>query len=210
MSVMALDFAEPFFSMKYVADEAAYAVSARSIVLNLSPKDILIRGLPLGFFQSAVVVNTAIEALERCFVIEDYDRHADLQELFEAIKRRWTLAYDATGEERHKGVQLWRSPKISLGNVRVNMCLAGSVPLNVGLHQTHWGGPPIKEVHTQIVGFGKMQQCAEPDIKTLYREELMAPGCSHAPMFDENCLYPWHQYETITPGVFMATEMQTQ
>jgi hypothetical protein len=36
----------------------------------------------------------------------------------------------------------------------------------------------------------------------------MAPGCTHTPMFDENCIYPWHQYETITPAIFMATEMQ--
>jgi hypothetical protein len=26
-------------------------------------------------------------------------------------------------------------------------------------------------------------------------------------MYDEQGNYPWHQYETITPGIFMAIEM---
>jgi hypothetical protein len=36
----------------------------------------------------------------------------------------------------------------------------------------------------------------------------MAPGVAHPPVYDENIEYPWHQYETTTPGIFMATEMQ--
>lgn len=208
MSVRTLDFVEPFFPVKYVLNEKGNAVGEKSIVFNLSQKDIWIKNLPLGYFKSTVVTNVTITDIDRCLIIEDYERNTDHQALFEGVKKKWTLAYDATKEERHKGVQLWRSPKISLGNVQINMCYAGSVPLKVGLHQTHWGGPPIKEVHTQIVGFGKMQQCFEQDINTLYREELMAPGCSHVPMYDENFLYPWHQYETVTPGIFMATEMQ--
>jgi hypothetical protein len=208
MSVQTLDFVEPFFPVKYVLNEKGYAVGEKSIVFNLSQKDIWIKNLPLGYFKSTVVTNVIITNIDRCLIIEDYERNTDHQALFEEVKKKWTLAYDATKEERHKGVQLWRSSKISLGNVQVNMCYAGSVPLKVGLHQTHWGGPPIKEVHLQIVGFGKMQQCSEQDINTLYREELMAPGCSHLPMYDENFLYPWHQYETVTPGIFMATEAQ--
>ena len=67
--------------------------------------------------------------------------------------------------------------------------------------------PGFKEVHTQIAGFGKMQQCRERDINTLYLEEPMAPGTTHRPMYDEDGNYPWHQFETITPSVFMAVEM---
>jgi len=65
----------------------------------------------------------------------------------------------------------------------------------------------LKEVHIQIVGFGKMQQCLERDIDTLYLEEPLAPGATHRPMYDKQGNYPWHQYETITPGIFMAIEM---
>jgi len=208
MSIRALDFVEPFFSVNYLLNEKEYTVGKKSIVFNLSQKDIWIKCQPLGYFKSTVVTNVTITDIDRCFIIEDYERNTDHQMLFEEIKKEWTLVYDATKLDRHKGVRLWRSPKVRLGNIEVNMCYADSIPLNVGLHQTHWGGPPFKEVHTQIVGFGKMQQYSEQDINTLFREDLMAPGCTHVPMFDENCIYPWHQYETITPAIFMATEMQ--
>ncbi len=67
--------------------------------------------------------------------------------------------------------------------------------------------PGFREVHTQIVGFGKMQQCRERDVDTLYLEEPMAPGTTHRPMYDDQGNYPWHQFETITPSIFMAVEM---
>lgn len=208
MSVRALDFVEPFFSVNYLLNEKEYKVGKKSIVFNLSQNNIWIKCQPLGYFRSTVLTNVTITDIDRCLIIEDYERNTYHQALFEEIKKKWTLVYDATKLDRHKGVRLWRSPKIRLGNTEVNMCYADSIPLNVGLHQTHWGGAPFKEVHTQILGFGKMQQCSEQDINTLFREDLVAPGCTHAPMFDENCIYPWHQYETITPGIFMATEMQ--
>ena len=58
--------------------------------------------------------------------------------------------------------------------------------------------PGFREIHTQVVGFGKMQQCREKDINTLYLEESMAPGTTHRPMYDAEGNYRWHQYETIT------------
>jgi hypothetical protein len=208
MSTRKLEYAEPFFSVTYVLDEAEYPVGPKSIVLNLSKQDLLIKHEALGCFQSTVLSDVSIRDARRCLVIEDYERNADHQELFARIKKKWTLVYEATKLDRHKGVQLWRSPKERLGNTEVNMCYAEGHPLNVGLHRTHWGDRPFKEVHTQILGFGKMQQCSEQDASTLFREDLMAPGCTHAPMYDENCVYPWHQYETITKAIFQANEMQ--
>ena len=210
MSIDNLDFAEPFFPVKYIREEPGYTVTAKCILLNLSQAPVLIHGRALDFFRSAVVANTAIQQLMRCLIIENFLDYADTEALYVRVKKQWTLAYDATREERHKGVMLWRSPKVQIEDVAVNMCYAGSVPLNVGLHREHWGGPPIKEVHTQIVGFGIMQQYREMDLGTLYREEYMGPGCSHVPMYNENVEYPWHQYETVTPSIFMATEMQAQ
>jgi len=66
---------------------------------------------------------------------------------------------------------------------------------------------PIKEVHVQIVGVGRMQQYYEKDLTTLYREDYMAPGSAHPPMYDGKMEYPWHQYETTTKGIFMAVEL---
>jgi len=208
MSITALDFASPFFPVSYLQGDEQHTVREKSIVFNMSEEDLCINSRPLGFFRSTVAVNTVIKHPACALIIEKFDAYPDQKALFEQVKSTWVLAYEATREERHKGVALWRSPKIKLGHIAVNMCLAGSVPLNVGLHREHWGGPPIKEVHVQIVGLGRMQQYYENDLKTLYREDPMAPGVAHPPMYDENIEYPWHQYETITPGIFMAAEMQ--
>ncbi|MDM8540387.1 hypothetical protein QUF90_04800 [Desulfococcaceae bacterium HSG9] len=35
-----------------------------------------------------------------------------------------------------------------------------------------------------------------------------APGATHLTMYDELGNYPRHQYETITPAIFMPIEMQ--
>jgi hypothetical protein len=210
MSIEALDYASPFFPVSYVQGEEEYAVREKSIVFNLSDEELFINGRPVGFFRATVAVNTVVRHLTRALIIEKFSAYPDDEALFAQVKKSWTLAYDATHEERHKGVALWRSPKTKLGNVAVNMCLAGSVPLNVGLHREHWGGPPIKEVHVQIVGVGRMQQYYENDLRTLYREDPMAPGAAHPPMYDENIAYPWHQLETTTQGIFMAVELTPQ
>lgn len=205
MSITVLDFAEPFFPVDYLVDEQRYYVSDKCIVFNLSETPILINGRKLSFFQSTVAVNTEIQECKRVLVIKKFDLY-DTEELFDRVRNIWPRAYDVTGAERHKGIKLWRSPKIQIGNVAINMCYAGSVPLNVGLHREHWGGPPIKEVHVQIVGTGRMQQFTENDISTLYREDPIAPGGAHPPMYDDNIEYPWHQYETNTESIFMAVE----
>lgn len=208
MSVTKLEYAEPFFGVDYVVDEAEYRVDGARIVLNASEAPLLARDRPLGFFRSAVMVDTDIRDVSRCFVISRFDAYDDEDALFDAIRARWTLVFEATGLERHRGVQLWRSPKEKLGDIEANMCYAAAVPLNVGLHRTHWGERPFKEVHTQIVGYGSMRRYAEQDLATLYREDPMAPGATHEPMYDEACVYPWHQYETRTRAVFQATELQ--
>jgi hypothetical protein len=209
MSVAALDFAEPFFTVKLVTEATEHAIGEKTIVLNLAERPLEIRDQMLACLQSVVVMNTPIRAVERAVLIERFASYPDEAALFDEVKKTWPLAYDVRKEDRLKGVSHYMSPKASVGNIRLSMYHSGSVPLNVGLHKDHpfCDVPGFKEVHTQIVGFGKMQQCREKDTATLYLEEPLAPGATHKPMYDEAGNYPWHQYETITPGILMAVEM---
>jgi hypothetical protein len=209
MSIEALSFAEPFFTVKYIVEEESYRVEERCILINLSEQPITIENQKLGFLQSVVVTTIAVKEVKQGLIVERFADYEDEPSLYEEVKKLWPLAYDIRKEERLKGVSHYLSPKAVLGNVRLSMYHSGSVPLNVGLHKehVHCGDVLLKEVHTQIVGYGKMQQCLEKDIDTLYLEEPMAPGVTHKPMYDENGDYPWHQYETITPAIFMAIEV---
>ena len=209
MSIENLEFAEPFFTVKHVSGEDSYPAQSRTIVLNLGEGPIRIQNQSLGHLQSVVVAHTHIRDIHRAVLIERFADHEDEDALFAEVKRRWPSAYEVRQEERLRGVSHYMSPKVWVGNYGFTMYHSGSVPLNVGLHKEHpfCDVPGFREVHTQIVGFGKMQQCLEKDVGTLYLEEPMAPGTTHRPMYDAEGNFPWHQFETITPSIFLAVEM---
>ena len=209
MPINTLDIAEPFFSIRIIADEPSYEVSGKVILLNLSDTPIRIREQSLASLQSVVVADVNVQDVSHAVVIERFSDYADEDALFAEVKATWPSAFDVRQEERLRGISHYMSPKIWVGQYGFTVYHSGSVPLNVGLHQEHafCPVPGFREVHTQIVGFGKMQQCRERDVNTLYLEEPMAPGTTHRPMYDSEGNYPWHQFETITPSIFMAVEM---
>ena len=209
MSIRQLDFAEPFFQVSLLEDEDSFRLAGKAIVLNLSDQPVRIEQQTLGHLQSAIFADVALVNLRRAVLVQGFDRFACDEELFAQIKTVWPSAFEVRGEERLRGISHYMSKKVWVGQLGLTMYHSGSVPLNVGLHKDHafCPVPGFKEVHTQIAGFGKMQQCRERDINTLYLEEPMAPGTTHRPMYDEQGNYPWHQFETITPSVFMAVEM---
>lgn len=209
MPVEKLNIAEPFFGLRLVTDEDRVDITERAIVLNLGSNPVLVEDQKLGSLQSAIFQKTTLCNVERIAVIERFDAHDDVAEFLSQIRKSWPTAYEVRGEERLRGVEHYMSPKIWVGQFGFTVYHSASIPLNVGLHKEHpfCPVPGFREVHTQIVGVGKMQQCREKDISTLYLEEVMAPGHTHRPMFDDEGNYPWHQFETITPSVFMAVEM---
>lgn len=209
MPTRILDFAEPFFTVSMVTSETTVSVSGKAILLNLAEKPVRIFDQVLEHLQSAVVADVDIRDVDKAILIERFDDYPDTDALFDQVKRTWPSAYDVRQEERLRGVSHYMSPKVWIGRIGLTMYHSGSVPLNVGLHKDHpfCPVPGFREVHTQVVGFGKMQQCREKDPSTLYLEEPMAPGTTHRPMYDAEGNYPWHQFETITPSIFMAVEM---
>ncbi len=209
MPVESLEIAEPFFSVRLIADEPDYRVRGKVILLNLSESPIRILRQTLGPLQSVVVADVDLHDVDYAVLIERFADYPDEEALFAEVKKSWPSAFEVRREERLRGVSHFMSPKVWIGRFGFTMYHSGSVPLHVGLHRNHafCPLPGFREVHTQIVGFGKMQQCREKDVSTLYLEELMAPGTTHRPMYDEAGNYPWHQFETITPSIFMAVEM---
>lgn len=209
MPVTNLDIAEPFFTIRVLKDEDRYTIDGKTILLNLSETPVEIREQGLTSLQSVIVTDTEIRNMKHAVLVERFTDHTNDDALMAQIRETWPSAFDVRQEERLRGVSHYMSPKVYVGQVGFTVYHSGSVPLNVGLHKDHafCPVPGFREVHTQIIGFGKMQQCREKDISTLYLEEPMAPGTTHRPMYDDEGNYPWHQFETITPSVFMAVEM---
>lgn len=208
MSARTLDIGEPFFTLKIVEDEPAHRIAGKTIALNLGDGPIAIREQRLAPLQSAILRDTMMEGVARAVLIEGFADRDD-EALMARIRETWPSAFEVRGEERLRGVEHYMSPKAWTGRFGFTLYHSASVPLNVGLHRDHpfCPVPGFREVHTQIAGFGKMQQCRECDADTLYLEEQMAPGVTHRPMYDAEGNYPWHRYETITPSVFLAVEI---
>ena len=209
MSVLTLSIGEPFFAIRIVKDAGDYAITGKSIVLNLAQTPIRVREQQIGELQSVVLVATEMHDVHHAVVVERFADYPDEQALLAEIRQVWPTAFEVRGEERLRGIEHYMSPKVWIDQIGFTLYHSASVPLNVGLHREHafCPAPGFKEVHTQIVGFGKMQQCRARDVSTLYLEEPMAPGTTHRPMYDAEGNYPWHQFETITPSVLMAVEM---
>lgn len=208
MSSQTIDIAQPFFDVTFVSSVESYDVVGRAIVINVGDDSIFIEGQTLTPLQSIIVVNAQLISVDKVLLVFGFDKYKDEAELMSSIRQVWPSAFELRGEERLRGVEHYMSPKVWLGQMGLTFYHSASIPLNVGLHKEHpfCAIPGFREVHTQIVGLGKMQQCAEKDLSTLYLEEIMAPGVTHRPMYDADGNYPWHQFETITPSVFMALE----
>ena len=209
MTIQTIDMAEPFFTVRLIHDEEHINVTDKSIVLNLADNPIRIREQTLAALQSVVLQETRIDGVDHAVIVERFADYADEDALMAQVRETWPSAFEVRGEERLRGIGHYMSPKVWIGQYGFTFYHSATVPLNVGLHKDHdfCPVPGFREVHTQIMGFGKMQQCREKDIGTLYLEEPMAPGHTHRPMYDAEGNYPWHQFETITPSIFMAVEM---
>ncbi len=209
MSIQTLTIGDPFFRIHIVRDDNRHPITGKTIVLNLADTPLHVREQSLGALQSVILKETEIRDVSHAVLIEGFADHDDDDALLARIRDTWPSAYQMRGEERLQGVEHYMSPKVWVGQYGFTLYHSASVPLNVGLHRDHafCPVPGFREVHTQIIGFGKMQQCREQDVNTLYLEEPMAPGATHRPMYDAEGRYPWHQFETITSSVFMAVEM---
>ncbi|MEL7343871.1 MAG: hypothetical protein AAFN59_03310 [Pseudomonadota bacterium] len=209
MPIETLSNGEPFFGLRVVSDERDFKIEGRAIVLNLGTSGLDIIAQSIAPLTSVIVQDVTVPKVERALIVVRFDAYPDEAALMADIRTQWPSAFEVRGEDRLRGIEHYMSPKIWVGQTGLTFYHSASVPLNVGLHKDHpfCPVPGFREVHTQIVGLGKMQQCREKSLDTLYLEEVMAPGVTHKPMFDADGNYPWHQFETITPSVFLAVEM---
>lgn len=213
MSVQQLDFAEPFFSIDYIENEQDYFVEKKSIVINLAERTgrpLKVRTISVIPLKGTVAENVWIKNVDRAMVVKDYLR-CDLNDIptIQAIKKTWKSLYEMSGLERHKGLPYYKSPKFKTGegsnHLELNFCFVSEPMAPSGPHLNH--DRNFDEVHAQIRGYGKMRIFAENDVATFYEELNLAPGTVHDKMYDESGIYPWHDYQSVTPCVYCPIEL---
>ena len=204
MGIKKLQFSEPFYTIKFIDTEKRYNIDDTSIVINLGEKGILIKDRPLQYLKSTIVRNVILYDIQRALVIEGYEKTGADAELFSKIQKQWPLMYDITREERFKGVPARRSAIEKVDHIELKLFYVSALT-NVGLHKQH----NHLEVHTQLLGYGKMQKFEDKNYDTLYQEEILAPGNTHDPFYNEKHVYPWHQYQSISDSIYLYVIMGT-
>lgn len=208
MSIEIMNFALPFFEVRYIENEKEYFVNKKSLVFNLSHKkqrNLYVKNIPVLPLKGTIVEHIQVSEIDRALIVEDYEKDANNPDFFENIKKKWLSLYSISGLERHKGIPYYRSPKVRVGgDTSINFCYAEALSES-GMHREHY--PDFDEVHGQILGFGKMQKFSEKDLSTFYQEVILAPGIVHDKFYDKSGLYPWHQYVSITDCIYMPIEM---
>ncbi len=215
MSIEKLTFAEPFFTVLFIEKEAKFSVEPMSLVINLAHKTnqpLYVKGMPVAPLKATVVADVELSNVERALVFVDYAK-TNLQDpaTVAKIKTTWRSLYECSGQERHKGLPYYKSPKVRVGgNTEFNVCYVDAPNCPSGPHRDH--DRNFDEVHAQILGMGMMQKVEtkewEQDHKIkVYQEFIMAPGIIHDKFYNAKGEYPWHQYCSITPCVYLPIEI---
>jgi hypothetical protein len=217
-----LGFSSPLVCVEVLREVTDFQVTARSIVVNLSPSDAWAEGTQLAAippFSSTILTGASVSGSLLLVLAVDETGLGEQA----ARELAWTDFY-GTGDG---APVLLRSPQVEVGEVKLDEGmvlhqprLAGSVRTfrikanlwfspagtDCGIHNQH----DFIEVHTQIAGQGRMQKFLSKDHSSLYEDQLLSPGTTNPVPFcleqDGTYAYPWHQYKADTNCVWLALE----
>lgn len=194
---------EPFLRVEYLENVKDLPIGGKTIVLNVHDVAISIAGKPLKPWSSSIYSKLVIPSAPKivCITLEsDLFSHTPFPHA-STIKGKWTQVHDIIPLPHLEGTKLWRSDKERVNSIELNLWFA-EAGTNCGIHNKH----DFRELHTQIFGIGRMQKFHKNDLDSFYQDVFMSPGYTHEPFYNEDCIYPWHQYYADTDCIWLATE----
>lgn len=207
--VQVLKYGEPILKVKYIEDESDFAIGGLAILVNVSydnREDIMIENIPLAPMKGTIAGHTTIPHIDKAVLVENYEELAADPNVFDKFAEAWPVMYSIRPEERFKDLPFYHADGefVHDGMIYIDSnCIAK--PHNLGLHQTH--PRAIDEYHCQLLGYGAMEKFHEQDFSTKFQVLQMAPGIVHDTIYDANGDYPWHQYQSFGPAVFMGIQI---
>ncbi len=173
-----------------------------SLVVNCGRSIQLPDGTELKSFGSGLFQNIEIQG-EHLLVLE-LDPSLDVSELVaDYCRSHWAQVYTIFPHDEFKNTDFFRSDKVKLGNLEFNFWYCGE-DFSCGIHNKH----DFYELHTQILGVGEMQKFHQNDANTLYYREILNPGQTHTPFYDQKHNYPYHRYKSTSKCIWLAIENQ--
>ncbi|WP_326702333.1 hypothetical protein [Streptomyces cyaneofuscatus] len=233
-----LDLGGRIVTAEVVTDVADLTLDGTAIVVNTGMRDAWVGAdprKPLPPLHSAQLTDVRVGAADSLVVLRTSEDAAErVSEI--VTEPGWHLLGDLLGDDLDvtggvpfdRATPLWKGPQADLGRmdlapaqllretaeasppvpfeVRVNLWFAPA-GTDCFIHNAH----DFIEVHTQVLGTGRMQKFARQDQATRYEDQVMSPGwttphpfCATRP--DGSFHYPWHQYRADTDCVWLAVE----
>ncbi|TFB72543.1 hypothetical protein E3O06_09425 [Cryobacterium glaciale] len=217
-----LNFTSDLISARVLDDPADVPIVGAGIVMNVAPTRAFTSGSQRSILPalSSTILRQATVTGEKLIVLTI--ESPALQEA-QLVHRGWTNFFDS----RSDSPVLLKSPQDRLGTVKLNCAeILGTADdaneralfevranlwfspagTDCGIHNQH----DFIEVHTQVLGRGRMQKFMSDSHDTLYEDQLLSPGNTNPIPF---CIgvggtfhYPWHQYHADTDCVWLAVE----
>jgi hypothetical protein len=236
--VKPLGLSSSYIDAKFVKNVRDYPISNYTLTINPNVSDVYIDELPRNIIpplSSTMLKNTCIEKATSLILLEVIQENQIENIISEP---GWDLYGNIIGDppppknphelQYPKDTLLWRSPQLSLGwfeidpylmtrqaispakrqmfEIKVNLWFAPA-NTNCFIHNQHG----FIEIHSQVLGQGRMEKFKTQDYDMLYEDILMSPGYTTPIPFCEirennEYIYPWHQYYADTDCVWLAIE----
>jgi hypothetical protein len=223
-----LNFSGAYIDGKFVENVKDFHIEKRTIVVNPEETDARLSETNPGIipsFSSTILEDATIEKAKSLLLLQVVETKNIGNIVFEP---GWDLLGNFPGVDFPKNVQLWKSPQDEAGilevdpyfmarqssrpghkeqfSVKVNLWFAPS-NTDCAIHNTH----DFLEIHTQIVGQGRMQKFKVKSFDSLYEDLVMTEGYTQIVPFctvheNQRYTYPWHQYFSDTDCIWMAIE----
>ena len=224
-----INFSGAYIDAKYVENVKNLHIEKRTIVVNLEQTNAYLSETNPGIipaFSSTILENAIVETAKSLLLVQVVEKRNIGSIIFES---GWNLLGDIDPGFPNT-VPLWKSSQDDAGIIEVDpYYMAGQsttpnpnqneefmVKVNIwyapsftdcAIHNTH----DFMEIHTQILGVGRMQKFKVKSFDSLYEDILMAEGYTQIIPFctvHENLQssYPWHQYYSDTDCIWMANE----
>lgn len=225
--------ANRFVSGEYFEAPRDLKIPGRAIVVNTHPSPAwtaLEPRRPLPGFSSTILVDGVVSSADSVLVLTVDEHAGPLSTIVD--EPGWVRLGDVVGGHVGPGrpfdraTPLWRGPQDRLDTVTFDPGLATGGPAtgqrrfallanlwfapagtDCGIHVLH----DFLEVHTQVLGVGRMQKFRDQDHATLAEDVVMGEGYTTPVPFcglnaDGGFSYPWHQYRADTDCVWLALE----
>jgi hypothetical protein len=171
-----------------------------SLVINCGPSIKLKDGSIFKSFNSMLLKDIEFSGKE-LITIEIEESLEVTEDIANFCRKNWQQVYNIFPYDEFKNADFYRSPKIKLGELEFNFWYCKE-EFSCGIHNKH----NFFELHTQILGQGEMQKFHTTNEESLYCREILTPGRTHSPFYNNDGIYPYHRYKSISKCIWLAIE----